>query len=551
MGADVMAGDLPAGFKLDDLPTGFKLDDVPAGFKLDEPKSIGRAAQDLPQDMQMRADYLRKLLEAKGEPGYGTRLADNFTMGLGRPISGGVAAIAGEGTAGERYRAGVGAEEDYVKRAERNTNPYLGGAVDILGGLASGGPVNSLVRGAGKVAVAAPSRIGQIYRALLGNTGSSAIEGAARNAESLPSAAVGAGVGAVTGYGTGKVLGAVTSRLPGVRGAQKEVNEAVREGGAKGLKEEGSAIYKKLDDAGIKFKDTDTPKLVRDTVDKMKAEGFNRNIHDELTPILEDIGSHNGKPMTWTQVQNIRTQISDAKASDDKRVRRMAGHLSDVLENFVDTTKPTIPASKLGTISPGDPAKARDLYHRGSNAAKVEFMADKGMLTTKDATNKLRTNFGEEHNRIINPDRFSRFQNNPSQVAQIAEIAKGDPKLTATADFLSRQGTNLLSFGTLGLAGGGGAHYFGDTTGIGGGIGAGGATSLVLGLLGKAGARQLNRTIVNRGAARVDDLVRNIVTGSANRDIINTPRDALAKVLAAEQLSRAGSRYSSSFFNKE
>jgi hypothetical protein len=545
-----MADDLPPGFTLDPPKGG---GDLPTGFKLDEPKSIGRAAQDLTPEQEYRQHLVQRKLDIEGEPGYGYRLKDNFTMGLGRPLSG-LAALPGtkapEGiTAGEKWRAGVGAEEDYARRAEANTNPYAGAAVDILGGLATGGPGKALVQGAGNVAVKAPSFLSKVGRAMLGSAGSGAIEGAARNAESVPNALVGAGVGGTVGGVVGGAAGAVTSRLPGVRGAQKEVNEAVREGGSKGLKDEGGAIYKKLDDAGIKFKDTDTPQLVRDTVDRMKAEGFNRNIHDELTPILEDIGRYNGKPMTWTQVQNIRTQISDAKASDDKRVRRMAGHLSDVLENFVDTAKPTIPANKLGTISPGDPAKARDLYHRGSNAAKVEFMADKGMLTTKDATNKLRTNFGEEHNRVINPDRFSRFQNNPSQVAQIAEIAKGDPRLTGAADFLSKQGGNLLSFGTLGLAGGGGAHYFGSDYGS--PIGVGGATSLGLGLLAKGGSRQLNKTIANRGAARVDDLVRNIATGATDRNVINTPREALAKVLAAEQLKRAGARYSSNFFDKE
>jgi hypothetical protein len=54
-----------------------------------------------------------------------------------------------------------------------------------------------------------------------------------------------------------------------------------------------------------------------------------------------------------------------------------------------------------------------------------------------------------------------------------------------------------------------------------------------------------------RGGERVDDLVRNIVTGSSNRDVVNTPREALAKILAAEQLKRAGARYSSNFFDKE
>jgi len=360
-----------------------------------EPQSGGAyAAKELPRDMQMRADALQKLVEAKGEPGYGTRLVDNFTWGLNRPLGGAVNAIGGEGTAGERYRAGVGAEEDYVKRAERNTNPWLGGAVDILGGMASGGPGPALTRGAVSVAKEAPSKAAKIAQWLMGNTGSAAIEGAARNAESVENAAVGAGVGGVVGGVTGKVVGAGAKLLPGVRGAEKEVAEAVREGGSKGLKDEGGVLYTKLDQAGIKFKDTDTPKLVRDTVDTMRQNGFNRNVHDELTPILEDIGKLNKQPATWTQLQNIKTQISDAKASDDKRVRKMAGHLSDVLDNFVETTRPVVPPRSVGINVRADSKEARDLWRRGSQAETAEFLAEKGMLTTPDASKKLRTSFG-------------------------------------------------------------------------------------------------------------------------------------------------------------
>jgi hypothetical protein len=517
----------------------------------DEPKSIGRAAQDLPQDMQMRADYLKKLIETKGEPGYGTRLADNFTMGLARPIGGAVAAIGGEGTAGERYRAAVGAEEDYVKRAERNTNPYLGAATDVIGGIASGGPGKQLVSGAATVAKKAPSRLAQIGRAMMGATGSGVIEGAAHNAESVPNALIGGGVGGVVGGVTGGLFGAATSRAPGVRGAAKEVAGAVREGGSEGLKTEGGKLYQKLDQAGIKFADTETPKLLQGTVQTMADKGFNKEVHKELIPALEQIGALKGKPATWTQLQNIRTQISDAKASDDKRVRRMAGHLGDVLDNFVETARPTLPPRSVGINVGADSKEARDLWRRGSQAETAEFLSGKGMLTARDPTNKLRTNFGAEVDRVNNPKRFSSFQNNPEQVGLMEKIAKGDPKLRASTNFLDQRANNLLTFGLLGAAGGGGAHYFGDTSGAGGVVGAGGLTSLALGAGGKVGAHQLSKIIANRGASRVDDLVRNIVTGSTDRNVVNTPRDALAKVLAAEQLKRGAGRYSSSFFNKE
>ena len=152
------------------------------------PQSGGAyAAKELAPGQAEQGERRRKLMEliaAKGEPGYGTRLVDNFTMGLNRPL-GGVASVLGGGS----YKAGVGAEEDYIKRAEANTNPVAGAAVDILGGVASGGPVKSLVQGAAQ----APSRLASLGRAMMGGAGSGAIEGAARNAESVPNALIGGG----------------------------------------------------------------------------------------------------------------------------------------------------------------------------------------------------------------------------------------------------------------------------------------------------------------------------------------------------------------------
>ena len=532
-------------------PGAFDPDAYLAGSKPDEPSGGAFKHKELGYEQDRRAELLKRMIEAKGEPGYKERIVDNFTAGLARPIAGLTSMMGGDGTAGENWRAGVGAEEDYIKRAERNTPGALGVAADVVGGLASGGPGMALVKGAGQVAKQVPSRAAKIAQWLTGNTGSAAIEGAARNAESVESAVTGAGVSGTIGGVTGKVVGAGAKYLPGVRGAQKEVNEAVREGGAKGLAEEGGKIYTKLDEAGIKYAAKETPALTASTVQMLKDKSFNPNIHDELVPVIKEIGNLHGKTATWKELQNIRTQISDAKASDDKRVQKMAGHLSDVLDDFVEKAKPTLPARSVG-INVADESKvARDLWHRGSKAATAEFLGEKGALTAKDQANKLRTNFGAEHDKILNPKRFSPFQGNPEQTALIKEIATGDPKLSAARDFLAKQSGNMMSFGALGLAGSGGANYFGDTTGVGGAIGAGGATSLGLGLLGKAGARQMSKSIANRGAGRVDDLVRHIVTGSTDRNVINTPREALAKLLATEQLQRGAARYSSNLFDKE
>lgn len=522
----------------------------PEAFLKEAPKSIGRAAQDLPREQELRAQYLKDQLQS-GAPGYTARLKDSATMGLMRPIGGVMRGVSGvfdpTSTFGERYRAGVGAEEDYIKEAEKNTPGALGTAVDVVGGLATGGPAGGFVSGAGKTAVKEAPTLAKI---IASGAGQGAVEGAARNAESVPNALVGAGVGGTIGAATSGTVGALTNRLAG-SAAKKAVSEATdRAGGSEPLKEAGGAIYKKLDDAGIHFKDTKP--LLSDTAQTMADKGFNKELHKELVPALEQIGNLKGKPATWTELQNIRTQLSDAKASDDKRVRRMAGHLNNVLDDFIDTAKPTIPASKLGTVSPGDPAKARDLWRRGSQAENVEYLAEKGMTTAKDPARKLETNFGREIDRVEKPGRFN--PNNPEQMKLMENIARGDPRRAALASGMNRWGNNLIGYGTAGAAGGAGlASIFGDQYGVGSGTAtAPGMAAIGAGLLAKRGGSSLNKAIAGRGQERVNALIRNIATGDTKTPATaNVPREALAKILAAEQLKRGASRYTSSKFDKE
>ena len=543
-----MANDLPPGYTLDPPKGGA---DLPAGYTLDEPPGPvsggAYAAKELAPGQEAQGERRRKLMEllaAKGEPGYGARLADNFTFGLNRPL-GGVASVLGGGS----WKAGVGAEEDYIKRAEANTNPYLGAATDIVGGIASGGPAPAVVRGAATVAKEAPSKLAKVAQWLAGSTGTGAIEGAARNAEDVGSAAIGAGVGGAVSKVGSSVVGALTDRLASK--AAKEITDASRGGSASTLAEEGGKIYDKLDKAGISFKDT--PRLAQEMADTAKAKAFNPVIHDELAPVLKQIEGLKDKPATWAELQNIRTQLSDAKASDDKRVRRMAGELGNVLDNFEKTAKPTIPARSVGIDVAGESKEARDLWHRGSKAATAEFAEKKGMATTRDPARKLETNFGAELDRINNPKKYSPFQGDPEQKALIEKIAQGSPRLSNAAGLTDKASNALLLGGGLGAAGGLTAlGTLNDPYGVSAGASSLGLAATGAGLLGKKGAGTIRKMVAERGAARVDDLIRNIVTGSTEKAATqNVPREALARVLAVEQLKRGAGRYSSNWYDKE
>src|SRR5580765_2014876 len=145
------------------------------------------------REKELRAEYLKKLL-VPGEPGYSQRLKDSATLGLMQPISGlmqGVAVVFDPtSTFGERYRAGVGAEEDYAKRAVENTPGVAGVATDVAGG------VGGVGAGAGRALATGREALGKV---IAQGAGTGAVEGAARNSEDVGSAAQGAAIGGALG----------------------------------------------------------------------------------------------------------------------------------------------------------------------------------------------------------------------------------------------------------------------------------------------------------------------------------------------------------------
>jgi len=74
----------------------------------------------------------------------------------------------------------------------------------------------------------------------------------------------------------------------------------------------------------------------------------------------------------------------------------------------------------------------------GTINTKAEYLAEKGTPVASYTAKKVRQNFSAEVDKVKDPDRFSRFQNNPKQVAALKGIATGDPKLSASAALLAK-----------------------------------------------------------------------------------------------------------------
>ena len=374
-----MASDLPPGFELDEPPAGGG--DIPAGFKLDEPP--------VSREREIRLENLKKLMAMSsgkqnlsglvtGEAppvsafsAYTNRLKDAWTSGLARPMGAAMTTATGEigelfggkpATLGERWRGGIGAEEDYAKAMEEKSKGALGTGVSVLGSLASAG------RGTG-----APLTLGrEMLRA--GTQGT--IEGVARNAESVGNAVTGGATGGVTGAGVTGVTGALLDRLRRVGGATRDVGEASRGGTSQTLASDAGAIFDRLDNAGMHFSGRETPALAN-SVNAVTSGPLPASVRGEIDEVVQDINRRvaNGA-MTFGDVRAIQSEISKLRGHMSPDVRRVAGDMGRGVDDFLTNARPTMPASSVGTVGPGDLAEARRLYATSKHAGKVEGIAE-------------------------------------------------------------------------------------------------------------------------------------------------------------------------------
>lgn len=491
------------------------------------------------REQEIRRDRLKELMQR--EPGYLDRAVDQYTYGITRPLSGAAAVVEGKAnewfkggkpaTVGEYYRGGVGATEDFMDKAVENTPGAGGVAADLAGAVGSGmhGPK-------------AATKLGQMGIAAV----QGGIEGASRNAKDLGDAAGGAVLGAGTNAAVTGTLGALIDRFKGQGKAVRDIGEASR--GDTGLNKmiNAGAKLDKLDDAGIYYKGTVTPELAN-KVNEATAGLDTRGIDATLKLMHQRVKDG---AMTFADVRDLQSKFSLAASKGDGITRSVAKKANDALDDFLLTAKPNMPSSSIGTVQKADLDEARKLYATGKHGVKIEGMAE-AAADKADPAKATAGAFEAYRDKFIkNPEKFN--PNNPEQKRLIEEIVatgKGGGK----ADVIDKWSNNLLGYGTVaGIGGAGAALGLGEKDpGLGTGLGGAGGAMLALGLLGKGASNQMRHQLARATADKVDDLVRNIMTGSTDKAGAYVPRNALATIMRARGASQGAGNYAGSFIDKK
>ena len=310
-------------------------------------------------------------------------------------------------------------------------------------------------------------------------------------------------------------------------------------------------MFNKLDNAGIHFSGKETPELANKTNAALANSAYSRNVPEEVNKVMREIEDRVKQgAMTYGDVRKIETQINNLKANKDPGTRSLAKELGNAVDDFMHTAKPTMPASSVGLVGPDDLANAKSFWKRGSQASTIEGLAETGTRKAADPTAKVEKNFEKYSDSFKkNPNKYN--PNSPEQRRLIDEVVEGSPKKEMVANEANR-GAKLL--GASGLVGLGGSAFLPalglseearDRT-------SGTSLGMLAGAAGlKGGSSVMRQHLAEQSAAKVNDLLRNIATGSTDASNAFVPRDALAKLMATSNAARGAGAYAGSYVNKK
>ena len=524
-----MADDIPAGFKLE-TPASAGGAELPAGFKLEETSKE--------REQKLRAGYGKEIAQ-RGEPGYGERFIDSATMGITRPLSGAVRVVGGlldpDSTAGERWRAGNAAADDYFQKGVENTPGALGVATDVAGAFAAP-PVGKIVTAGRAAATGGRELLGRVI-AQGATTG--AVEGAARNAEDVGSAVKGAATGGVIGGAASAAVGGAAKLVPGVGKAKEAVRKADQGTTPDELKAAAKPLFEKLDQGGIAYAQPQT-RVLKDGLDDLIANNkYNPHANPTLKGYVDQLDTIATQPQgaKFTELSNIRSALAEQARGPDPSTRRAAGEIIEKIDELVLKNKPAVNPNGVDVGAVHE--EARKLWKSaivaddvGYAAGKAERKAQSKAGVNPDEAN--RAAFRPMLEKAEKPGAYSPFNNDKEQRELLARIVQGD------------KGQNLLR--GAGKVAGSPVTRAGLAAGAGAlGLSAGGIgalpTALGAGALGGGMAKNFfDRAAANRGARNIDELIRNI-TGSQPKDI---PPEALRVLLAKQAAQRGAAAYTSS-----
>jgi len=232
------------------------------------------------------------------------------------------------------------------------------------------------------------------------------------------------------------------------------------------IKGAATALYQKLDEAGIVASDGDTARLLSSLKEKM----FNQNISTESalnTYLNKLIKAGETNTLSWSLLDTIRSDIRTLGRNPQGKEGVLSKEYVDFIDEMILTIKPGNPGS-LGEQSVQSAiSSARQLWRKYKAAETLDNAFEQARINTDVDKTDYVTNLRAALKPLISQDKYNTFTK--AQREQIKQVASGG-RLENSLRLLSSLGIKSDDYMKAMLYGGMGSYVTGGTLAAGGGV---------------------------------------------------------------------------------
>ena len=321
---------------------------------------------------------------------------------------------------GERYNTFLSRERGRLGQF-REDAPVTAIASEVAGAIPTAAlPVLRGAQAAQGASPGARALAGGLTGALQGglygfNAGEGGFTPRAENA--AVSGAIGGGIGAAAPV-VGSALKKTGKRLAETRTAQEFMKDVPD---TEALRNMGSQLFKKAEDAGVVVKSDAMRNQVDDIARWASKEGIDPTLHPGATAALKRLTDAADEPLGLDKIQTLRRVLGSAAQSTSADEHRIASGMIDKLDDFVAKLAPDqIEAGNLGTAA-DDLVNARDIWSRMKKSELIDEAFTKAANQASGTENGLRIQFRQ----ILNNKRLRRSFS-PEEIAAMERVVQGD-----------------------------------------------------------------------------------------------------------------------------
>ena len=278
------------------------------------------------------------------------------------------------------------------------------------------------------------------------------------------------------------------------------------------LKDTSRAIFKEIDDLGVRVKPKAFRRLVSKIATDARKEGLNKTITPKAQAAVNAFSEQVGKSPSLTELDTLRKIAQNAASSIDPADARLGVRMINQIDDFLDTAGPNaLTKAKDGAPDvSGRYRAARDLWGRARKSEMLQESFEKARNQASGFENGIRVQFRQ----ILNNKKKRKFFNK-EEIKAMNRVVRGDTK------------ENLAKLiGRLGFSEGGATNVLTSGAGIAGGAAVGGPVGAVM----VPAIGQLSRGLAQRmtrgNAEFADQVIRAGKNGRAITEayLENTPK---------------------------